>query len=377
MRSVTVNISNCTSGGGMQIGLWFVRHLLENRPRDLTLSFIINGAHTALLDIDHAADVLVVPASPMRSLRSRRLAHAFLRSRQPDCLFSIFGPPGLRWKNHVCGLANAFVTSCDVRLLREIYGFAWPIHYIKNRMFARLMTQPNFLVFETEVERECFCEREGYPRDMTMVVPNSVNNVFWTHKATQRENAIEPSAFFRLLFVTSIHPHKNNHRLPEYVRSLKQAGFNSFEIAMTLTEREFAPIATAMGSDAAHIRLTGRLDIAELIEEYELCDAVILPSAIETFSAAYNEARFTARPLLVSNIPSAQDVCASFATFFDPRQPETFVAGVRDVLRNLPERSRTSWQSRLSVMEPEEKAALYVNLIRRAAGANCEATAQG
>jgi glycosyltransferase involved in cell wall biosynthesis len=51
---------------------------------------------------------------------------------------------------------------------------------------------------------------------------------------------------------------------------------------------------------------------------YASCDALFLPTLLETFTATYPEAMCSRRPIVTTDLPFAQDVCGEAALYFPP-----------------------------------------------------------
>lgn len=362
---IAVNISNCVSGGGQQIALWFIDRLRKsgtNLPFDVT--YIVNQQHLARLDLD-GCDVLAVAASPMRSLKARRQIHALLASQDFALLFSLFGPSGISHPRQISGLANAYVTSLNRQVLQSAYRRRWLLHYLRFAAYGRMMTRNRAIIFETQGERDSFVRRLNYPLSQTHIVANSVNDIYLS--ASPASDSMRTDTL-RILFVTANQPHKNNHMIPAYADALRRAGFSRFTLALTLTAQDARHWLNGAALLSEHLDFLGTLPAEELLHEYQKSHIVALPSSLETHSGVYNEVRYVPRALLASDRPFAREICGSFAHFFEPLDAGDFVRAVSDVVADLPKAEQAAWDARHAVLSPEQKFRQMLEIIQHEIG---------
>lgn len=69
---------------------------------------------------------------------------------------------------------------------------------------------------------------------------------------------------------------------------------------------------------ASNILNVGPLKQQELAGYYQHCDALFLPTLLESFSGAYLEAMQFGRPILTSDLDFARYICGDAAMYFDP-----------------------------------------------------------
>ncbi|KRA55350.1 hypothetical protein [Devosia sp. Root635] len=363
---IAINISNCVAGGGLQIGTWFMDKLMRrSQSLPFQLSYILNSRHLDELEPSMRQvpekDVLVVGASPMRSLKARRKIGKFLEAADYDCVLSLFGPSGISHPRQISGVANAFITSPNREVMKAIFGRSWPIQYLRYLTYGRMLSASSRLIFETAGERDNYAARWHYPIAQTHIIGNSVNDVFssadpdMTHTLSSRDGP-------RILFVTGTQPHKNNHMIPGYVAALKRAGLDEFSFALTL-DREAAAWHPELGPHASHVEFLGVLSPDALLREYQRSHVVVQPSSFETYSAVYNETRFIPRTLLASDRPFARGLCSDFALFFEPLDTEAFARTLLSAMTNLEKSARAAWDARKDVLLPEEKFQMILDVI--------------
>ena len=120
----------------------------------------------------------------------------------------------------------------------------------------------------------------------------------------------------RLLYVGSDYPYK---RLDTAVVGLPGLREVWPEAHLFLTLPEDHPYGANPG-----VHCLGYLRDTDLAEAYQLADALILPSLVESGPQTPLEAMSLGRPVLVADRPYAHDICRDAAVFFDPWSPADF-----------------------------------------------------
>ncbi|MBI4964985.1 MAG: glycosyltransferase [Desulfomonile tiedjei] len=120
----------------------------------------------------------------------------------------------------------------------------------------------------------------------------------------------------KLLYVGADYPYK---KLDTAVAGLALLRELSPEARLFLTLPEKHHYAARPG-----VHCLGYLRGAELTEAYQLADALILPSLVESMGQTPLEAMSVGTPALVADRPYAHDICQDAALFFDPWSPDDF-----------------------------------------------------
>jgi len=76
----------------------------------------------------------------------------------------------------------------------------------------------------------------------------------------------------------------------------------------------------------------GYLQGAELRQAYELADALVMPSLVETVGLPMLEAMNVGIPVIAADRPYAHDVCEDAAVFFDPLDASALAHRITRVL---------------------------------------------
>lgn len=140
-------------------------------------------------------------------------------------------------------------------------------------------------------------------------------------------------------------PRKNIDRLLEAYSLLPQElrERHQLVIASKLHEGARAGIewkAGTFGIQASEIVLTDYVPDSELMSLYRTCHAYIFPSLHEGFGLPALEAMLCGAPVIASNCTSIPEVMGMDEALFDPREPKSIAAKIRQVIEDSGFRQR-------------------------------------
>jgi glycosyltransferase involved in cell wall biosynthesis len=159
----------------------------------------------------------------------------------------------------------------------------------------------------------------GLPGKTIIVIPHGVGQRFF---ALDRSS---PEPY--LLYVATLHPHKNHERLLRaYARRPHRerlvlagiAGFHAQAIKDLIAELDLG--------DSVH--LTGWIPQEELYELYAHAAACVIPSTFEGFGMPVLEALAAGIPTACSDIPPLRESAGDAALFFDPLNEDAIAAAL-------------------------------------------------
>lgn len=141
----------------------------------------------------------------------------------------------------------------------------------------------------------------------------------------------------RFLYITKYYPHK---RIENACRAIGEARRRGANACLCLTiEPGDHPNAKKLLHDIdvgkyPGVFSVGRVDMVDVASVYEATDAVLSTSQLESFSATYIEAMAYQRPLAVSDLEFARDVCGDSAVYFDPENVKDIADAITSVARD-------------------------------------------
>jgi glycosyltransferase involved in cell wall biosynthesis len=141
----------------------------------------------------------------------------------------------------------------------------------------------------------------------------------------------------RFLCLSSFATHKNVTVLLDVAEILKSRGTKA-EIVLTLDETD-GEVKTFLDRARARslsdcILNAGVLDFREVSECLYACDALLLPTKLETFGMPYVESLSRSTPVLTSDLAFAQEICRTGTLFFDPDNPADIANTIEKFINN-------------------------------------------
>ncbi len=141
----------------------------------------------------------------------------------------------------------------------------------------------------------------------------------------------------RFLCLSSFATHKNVKVLLDVAEILKARGTKA-EIVLTLDETD-AEVKTFLDKARAlslsdYIFNAGVLDFREVSEYLYACDALLLPTKLETFGLPYVESLSRSTPVLTSDLAFAYEICRTGTLFFDPDNPSDIANTIEKFIKD-------------------------------------------
>lgn len=262
-----------------------------------------------------------------------RLA-GLIRAQNPDVVWGLgnFGVenPGCP-QAFLCMDANLVAVPDGRRPRRPMWSM---YRWYGARRIQRALPYTQLVFCQTQTMLSRFRERFGYRGELALM-PNAVSpHVEGQHPA--RPAALAGLADRFVLLCPSRHyPHKN---LESLIALFRTHGGSLADVTVVLT--------VDAGQDAAagrFVRAIGAADIrryflnigslpqSELSAYFGHVQGMLLPTLLESFSAAYLEAMQFGTPILTSDMDFAREVCGDAAVYFDPRNMDS----IRDAILRL------------------------------------------
>jgi len=316
-----INTSNLVIGGGIQVALSVLSEL-KNYSKNGYHIFISSEVEKQLEIESFGSNFRFysIPISPSK-IQTRKGVLKKLSSLeyeiQPDVVFTIFGPSYWKPKSiHVQGFADGWCYHSD--------SIAFNILSIKERIKRRLLNfyknyyikkHSDFLIVETNVAKRNIVNYLKI-RDRDIFV---VGNTYGSHFDNYVEVITVPKPdVFNLITISAYYKHKNLTIINEVIKVLKEKSAIQFKFHLTINEEIFKH---EFGSNPNVINY-GPVSNEQCPLKYAECDALFLPTLLETFTASYPEAMKMNKPILTSDLDFAKDICKNAAIYFDPMSAE-------------------------------------------------------
>jgi glycosyltransferase involved in cell wall biosynthesis len=267
-------------------------------------------------------------------------------------------PDLVRSQLYLSGIVARAATPAGIPLVFSIHSSMSHDAYLKNRFalpLERLTYRPRHaLIAVSRYALDDFDRHVGV-KGKAFVLHNSIAEAFFDRPCAQ---AWKPGRPFRLVAVGNLKEAKNYAFLVEAFRGLAGAPV-SLDI---YGEGALRPaLQAAIDSKRLPIRLMGQsADLPDILSGY---DGYVMPSLYEGFGIAAAEAMAAGLPMLLSDLAVLREVAQGEARFFDPADPASFAARVREILAGRVDLVRLSTEGRRIAAENYRRPA-YVERLR-------------
>jgi glycosyltransferase involved in cell wall biosynthesis len=374
---VMLNLVPLKSGGGLQVGLDFVAQAQRSR---LHQWHVVATAGTPLAEIAER-DNISLCATVGRTLPARTWfefsgCRRALRSIRPALVHTLFGPqwPGAAGVTSVVGCAYSNLCYPEIDFWGRLPPAqrAWREFVDHGR--RRRLRQADAVIFETEDLAERAVHHLRLDARRVHVVRPSVSSLVAEH-AHHAETAARCRTLpdgFRVLLLSVYNPNKNFELLPHIAHALQRVGRDDTVFVITLPQAQ--PQLDALMKLAAGLGVADRLynvgpvPQAGCAELYRVCDAVILPSQLESFSNTIAESWAMGRPLLISDLPWARSLCGPGALYFRYDDPDDAAARLLELRADAGKRKQiveAGQAQRASYPTADQRFRQYLEILER------------
>tara|TARA_R110000824_G_scaffold401149_3_gene611007 strand:- start:13571 stop:14494 length:924 start_codon:yes stop_codon:yes gene_type:complete len=146
----------------------------------------------------------------------------------------------------------------------------------------------------------------------------------------------------KLLSPSVYYPHKNLEVLLGVADAIRSRDLN-YRIVVTINPdskaaAKFLAEIWSRGLEGV-ICNVGQVSLASMPSLYKQCDAVIMPTLLESFSIVYLEAMHYRLPILTSDMWFSRSVCGNAAKYFDPFDAQEILSSVEEIFLDESKRS--------------------------------------
>lgn len=333
MARILVNGLKSKVGGGKAILDGYLRSLRESEPADEY--FVLTPDAEAYRWCEAANIRLVdVPALFKRNIMTVGLYHLAM--------------PRLLRRHRIEAILN-FGDIVIPAAIPQLYNFDWAfavypegsfwsrlkpserlLYNVKLFFFRAYLKHATIVMAQTQAMVDRL--RSSYRLPRVELVPPAVDAP--REEAVARRFAL-PSGRMTFVYPANYYPHKNHDVLLDVARRIRSRR-QPLTMVVTLDPDEHPGAAAFLGrveqeSLTAEIANVGRVPGAHMPSLYRECDALLMPSLLETFGFPYVEAMQHGLAILTSDRDFARSVCGDAAIYFDPADPESIAAEMERV----------------------------------------------
>ncbi|HDM75256.1 MAG TPA: glycosyltransferase family 1 protein [Deltaproteobacteria bacterium] len=359
---IAVLAHNLRDTGGLSVGKNIVHLLPKIAPQHYYLFLIPVGTGYEIRKDSTRVNYIEIPEMGLiqRALFEKLKLPKLIKDFKPDLIWGL-GNIGLR--NPPCRQAILFHDAHLIYPERHYALETWT-RKMKKRLLKRhlrkCLPRVDVVFCQTETAKKRFADVFNYESDHIFICPNAVSGFVTLPDEPKVPSTIEPYADrFKLFVLTKYSPHKNIEGIVETYATFREE-LESTLVILTIEESQHPNVPhvlekiRALGLDNVIITV-GRLRQDQLAEYFLACDALLLPTLLESFSGTYLEAMHFGVPILTSDLDFAHDVCGKAALYFDPWQPAAMKEAIlklktnaslrEELIQQGKERLRSSFRS--------------------------------
>ena len=318
---ILLNTSNLYVGGGVQVALSFI-NVIKNIDPDNTYHIFLSTTIAKQITQEEFPDNVyfyIIEKSPSiikgRSKTVKRLD--ILEDRiGPDVVFSVFGPT--YWKpkaRHIVGFALGWITNPTSEAYKAL-NFKQKIKrrldtIYKSYYFKR---DTDIYIVETEDAKEKLFKVFNISKEKTFVVGNTHSSFFDGRDYPEFKLLDRKKKEFRLVTIAHNYPHKNIKIIKKVLPYLKDREIN-YKFFITIDDESYNSLFKDYKEQVINL---GPVESKYCPSLYKQCDALFLPTLLESFTASYPESMKMKKPICTSDLSFAHSICQGAALYFDP-----------------------------------------------------------
>ena len=323
---ILVNLSNLKMGGALQVAYSFLVELLSLKSNEHEFHVVLSKElENEFIDKEGGVfskfkvyKLQNQPAYAFKGKKARKELDNLENLIKPSCVFSVFGPTYWKPKTiHVAGFAAGWTINPD-SIAFDVLSFKEKIKKkFQNKIKLKSsVSETDLFIVETEVVRQRLNKYGKVSLGNIHVVGNTYGNQYnqkidiESFKLPPKSNENE----FRLVTISANYPHKNLKILCKLVDVLKNRKVN-VKFYVTLKENEYNSLFKNYDDYIVNL---GHVKVQDCPAVYKQCDALFLPTLLESFTASYVEAMIMELPILTSDIDFARNLCGEAALYFNP-----------------------------------------------------------
>lgn len=314
-----INTASTLKGGGIQVAKSFIEECKS--ISDHQYFVVLSEALATKVDTKIFPDnfsFYTAPFRPATKVFSFNSHNSFLRKIEenwkPDVVFTTSGPSYWRPKApHVMGYNIPHYIYPESPYFKKI-SFKKKLWWIAMKSYAKYVFKRDAAALV--VQTDDVNERVKKFLDVSNVytVFNTINAHFINPVKIANKLPSKRGDEFRLLTLSAWYPHKNLSIITEINECLKSRD-NNVKFVVTLPDEDFVKLTKGLHSN--NIVNIGPVTIEEAPSLYKECDAMLLPTLLECFSASYVEAMKMQKPIITTNMGFARTICKDAALYFE------------------------------------------------------------
>lgn len=213
--------------------------------------------------------------------------------------------------------------------------------FIEQSLLRNSLKYVSNIIVQTQYMKDLLINQYRFNPDNVKVIPSGVQQLNGVDK-----NTVIKKDKKTILFVPSNdYRHKNLEVLIDVAKLAKNTNKKLLFI-VTLDENKTNLIKKIKNENVDdYFENVGYLTYQETQNKYNQCDALIMPTLLESFCLPLVEALKHNKPILVSNLPFAKEICGDSAIYFDPYSPIDILNKIDSFIKNSKSHSRNVYNN--------------------------------
>jgi glycosyltransferase involved in cell wall biosynthesis len=300
--------------------------------------------------------------------------HNWLRVNRIDICFTLgdIGPikmniPHFVLLHQAYIVADAYDHISDLNILSKIKLVLIKIY------FSRMIINLDAIFVQTPKMAEGLIDIYHLKKGKIFIIPQAIPQHIQTpqyfHHVEEKVTRFTSKGYVCFLFLGAAYEHKNHRVLPSVIKILKNRGIRNYKIIITLemglSKYESDTLMTLL-KFKENIYNIGRIKPVEVASVLKQCDALFMPSTLESFGLIYIEAMSFNKPILASDRDFVHWICGDGIEYFEPNEPISIADSIEKFIRFGPDESYFEDYNKALASFPQswsEVVAQYVNVM--------------
>jgi|SaaInlV_125m_DNA_1040241.scaffolds.fasta_scaffold00653_10 glycosyltransferase involved in cell wall biosynthesis len=333
-----INTSNLVVGGAKQVAQSFL-HELTIRKDDIEFHVFLSKEMKKEINEESFPSNFTFyhiqnkPKPFFKGKKAKQELDALEKSIKPDVVFSVFGP--VYWRpqsKHIAGFASGWAINPE--------SIAYSVLSTKTKLKIKLtnwvklfyVNQPEAdkYIVETEVVKQLLNKHSNIQLTDIEVVSNTFGDQYNSTVIPNGKITPQYDSFFKFITISANYAHKNLEIIRKVIPLLQSKKLN-VKFFVTLPDNEFKALFTGFEEHVINLGVIKAIDCPSF---YKACDALFLPTLLESFTASYPEAMKMDLPILTSDLDFAHNLCGSAAVYCDTLNAQDTLVKIEELIAN-------------------------------------------
>lgn len=234
---------------------------------------------------------------------------------QPGFVFSVFGPVYWRPKSkHIAGFAAGWAIN-PTSIAYSVLKFKTKLKTkFSNWVKLRYVNQPeaDHYIVEAKTVKNLLAKHSKIQLSQIDVVSNTFGDQYnLESKPNETIQQLGLDEYFKFITISANYSHKNLISIKHLIPLIRKEKLK-VKFFVTLSPANYKDLFAGLENEIINL---GIIKVIDCPSYYKACDALFLPTLLESFTASYPEAMKMGIPILTSDLDFAHDICGEAAMY--------------------------------------------------------------